>query len=80
MVNGWGRIRGRGKDRGRKWMRRGRKSSWEGEQWIVAQEKEGRGKNRNKKIVLVKLIIQKKAGTATAKSSVCLVKVLDLFL
>jgi hypothetical protein len=23
------------------WMRRGRKNSWEGKQWIVAQEKEG---------------------------------------
>jgi hypothetical protein len=29
------------KDKGREWMRRGRKRSWEGEQWIVAQEKEG---------------------------------------
>jgi hypothetical protein len=36
-------------------MRRGRKSSWEGEQW----ESEG-GKNRDKTIVMVKLIIQKK--------------------
>jgi hypothetical protein len=26
---------GGGKDRGREWMRRGRKSSREGEQWIV---------------------------------------------
>jgi hypothetical protein len=25
----------------REWMRRGRKSSWEGEKWILAQEKEG---------------------------------------
>jgi hypothetical protein len=33
---------GRGvESRGREWMRRIRKSSWEGEQWIVAQEKEG---------------------------------------
>jgi hypothetical protein len=41
------------------WMRRGRKSSWEGEQWIVAQKKgESKGgKNRDKKIVIVKLII-----------------------
>jgi hypothetical protein len=30
------------KDVEREWMRRGRKSSWEGEQWIVAQEKEGK--------------------------------------
>jgi hypothetical protein len=29
-----------GEGMGREWMRRGRKSSWEGEQWIVAQEKE----------------------------------------
>jgi hypothetical protein len=43
-------------------MKRDSKSSWEGEQWIVAQEKEGkwRGKNKDTKIVMVKLIIQKK--------------------
>jgi hypothetical protein len=40
-----------------------------------------RGKNRGKKIVMEKLIIyKKKSGTTTIKSSVCLVKVLDLFL
>jgi hypothetical protein len=27
--------------RGREWMRRGRKSNWEEEQWILEQEKEG---------------------------------------
>jgi hypothetical protein len=27
--------------RRREWMRRGRKSSWEGEQWVLPQEKEG---------------------------------------
>jgi hypothetical protein len=26
-------------DRRRAWLRKGRKSSWEGEQWIAAQEK-----------------------------------------
>jgi hypothetical protein len=41
MVTDWGRIIGEMKT-GRKWMRRGRKNSWEGEQWIVAQEKEGK--------------------------------------
>jgi hypothetical protein len=41
VVTSWGRIRGRGEGRGREWMRRGRKNSWEGEQWIVAKEKEG---------------------------------------
>jgi hypothetical protein len=43
-------------------MRRGRKNSWRGEQWIVPQERrEGKGgENRDKKIVMVKLIIQKK--------------------
>jgi hypothetical protein len=25
----------------KEWMRRGRKNSWEGEQWIVVLEKEG---------------------------------------
>jgi hypothetical protein len=35
-------IEGGGEDIGREWMRRGKKSSWEGEQWIVVQEKEGK--------------------------------------
>jgi hypothetical protein len=41
-------------------MRSGRKSSWEGGKWSVAQEKEGKsaGKNRDKKLVMVKLIMQ----------------------
>jgi hypothetical protein len=41
VVTAWGRIEGGGEDKG-KWMRRGRKSSWAGEQWIVVQEKEGK--------------------------------------
>jgi hypothetical protein len=64
-------------------MRRGRKNSWRGEQWIVPQERrEGKGgENRDKKKIMVKLIIQKKkTGTTTTKSSVCLAKFLDLFL
>jgi hypothetical protein len=36
-VTSWGRIRWGGED-GKEWMRRGRKSSWGGEQWIVVQE------------------------------------------
>jgi hypothetical protein len=32
---------GEGERRGREWMRRGRKSSWEGKAWVLAQEKEG---------------------------------------
>jgi hypothetical protein len=42
-------------------MRRGRKSSWEGEQWIVALEKRESkgGKNRDKKIMMAKLILKK---------------------
>jgi hypothetical protein len=36
LVTGWGRIGGGGKGRGREWMRRGRKNSQEGEQWIAA--------------------------------------------
>jgi hypothetical protein len=40
-VTVWGRI-GRGDEDGKEWMRRGRKSNWEEEQWIVAQEKEGK--------------------------------------
>jgi hypothetical protein len=79
-VIGWGRIGG--KQRQKEWIIMGRKISWEGDQWIVAQERgeSEEGKNRDKKIVMVKLTTQeKKTGTAT-KSSVCLVRVLDLFL
>jgi hypothetical protein len=43
------------------------------------RESEG-GKSKHKKIVMVNLIIQKKTGTATTKSSVCSIKVLDLLL
>jgi hypothetical protein len=39
LVTGWGEWE-RKVRAGREWMRRGRKSSWEGEQWILAQEKE----------------------------------------
>jgi hypothetical protein len=42
VVTGWGRIGVGGKEKGKEWIRRDRKSSWEGEQWIVAQEKEGK--------------------------------------
>jgi hypothetical protein len=63
---------------GRKWMRSGRKSSWEGEQCIVAQEK---GKSeRDKKIVLIKLIQKTNTRYSNNKSSVCLVEVQELFL
>jgi hypothetical protein len=41
VLTGWGRIGGRGENRVEGWMRRGRKCRWEGEQWIVAQEKGG---------------------------------------
>jgi hypothetical protein len=71
--------------------KKGQKSSWEREQWIVSTGKGGKvsegGKNRDKTIVKVKLRIQKRKklqknppGTTTIKSSVCLVKVLELFL
>jgi hypothetical protein len=33
-------MEGGNKD-GKEWMRRGTKSSWEGEQWILVQEKDG---------------------------------------
>jgi hypothetical protein len=33
------RIGGRGEYRAIEWIRRGRKSSWEGEQWIIEQDK-----------------------------------------
>jgi hypothetical protein len=42
LVTGWWRMEGEGEGRGRECMRRGRKTLWEGEQWILAQEKEGR--------------------------------------
>jgi hypothetical protein len=41
VVTGWGRIGRGGEGMGIECTRRGRKSSLEGEQWIVAQEKEG---------------------------------------
>jgi hypothetical protein len=41
LVTGWGRMGGEGEGRGREWVRRGRTSCWGGEQWILAQEKEG---------------------------------------
>jgi hypothetical protein len=37
-MEGWGKMGGRGEGRGTEWMRRGRKSSWEGEQWIISQK------------------------------------------
>jgi hypothetical protein len=54
-VTGLGRIGGGGECRG-KWMRRGRKNRWEGEQWRRRESEEG--KNRGKRIVMVKLVIQ----------------------
>jgi hypothetical protein len=49
-----------GENMERQWKRRGRKSTWEGEQWIVAQEKEGEwSENRDEKILMVKLIVQR---------------------
>jgi hypothetical protein len=61
-VTCWEKIRGGSEDREREWMRKGRKSNWEKEQWIIVQEKRKseEGKNRDKKIMMVKLIIQKK--------------------
>jgi hypothetical protein len=41
VATGWGRTGGGGEVSGREWIRRGRKSSLEGEKWVVAQEKEG---------------------------------------
>jgi hypothetical protein len=38
----WGRIRGISEDKGREWITRDRKSSWEEEQWIVVKEMEGK--------------------------------------
>jgi hypothetical protein len=39
LVKGCGRIGGEDVGREKQCMRRGRKCSWEGEQWILAQEK-----------------------------------------
>jgi hypothetical protein len=41
VLTDWGRVRGRVEEMGKEWMKRSRKSSWEGEQWIVLQEMEG---------------------------------------
>jgi hypothetical protein len=61
-VTGWGELIVGGEERERKWIRRGRKSIWEGRTMDCSTGKGGkvRGKNRDKKIVMVKLIIQKK--------------------
>jgi hypothetical protein len=40
-VTGWERRGGESVGRVREWMRRGRKGSWEGKQWILAQENKG---------------------------------------
>jgi hypothetical protein len=52
-----------GDGRSREWMRRDRKSSWEGQKWIFSTREGGRksegGKSRDEKIVMVKLIVQK---------------------
>jgi hypothetical protein len=41
LVTCWDRMEGEGVGRGKEWMTRGRKISWTGEQWILAQEEEG---------------------------------------
>jgi hypothetical protein len=40
LVIGWRRMRWEGVGRGREWIRRGRKSNWEGAYWILVQEKD----------------------------------------
>jgi hypothetical protein len=42
VLTRWGSVGGEVEDSWREWMRKVRKSSWEREQWIVAQEKEVR--------------------------------------
>jgi hypothetical protein len=64
-------------------MRMGRKSSWEGEQWIIAQKESEGGKNRDKKIVMVDLIIleeKKNHQVQEPQKFSLLVKDLELFL
>jgi hypothetical protein len=60
-LTGWRRLGGGGEGRGKELMRRGRKSMWKREQWIVAQEKEESegDENRDEEIVMVKLIVYK---------------------
>jgi hypothetical protein len=81
-VTGLGRQSGGVKDRGREWIRMGRKHSWAKNNHLhhKKEEESERGKNRDKKTVMVKLIIQKIKGTTTTKISVSLAKLLDLFL
>jgi hypothetical protein len=67
VMTGWGKLGG---EEGGEGFRR---SSWEREQWIVDRKRsksEG-DNNRDKKIEMVKVIIQKKKapGTGTTKSS-----------
>jgi hypothetical protein len=57
-------------------MRRGRKSSG-GRTMDCSTRRESEGdKNRDKKIAMIKLIIQKNHPSTTTKSSVCSAKVL----
>jgi hypothetical protein len=82
MVTGIGEG---GEDRRREWMRMGRKSSWEGEQWICSTGKGGKVKEVRigiKKIVMVKLQYKggKTARYRNNKQFSLLVKVLELFL
>jgi hypothetical protein len=51
---------GEGEGWRREWVRRCRMSCWGGDQWILAQEKEGKSegdKSRDEKIMMVKLIV-----------------------
>jgi hypothetical protein len=41
LVTGWQRMGGKVRAGGREWVRRGRMSCWRGEQWVLAQEKDG---------------------------------------
>jgi hypothetical protein len=73
VVNGWGRVGGEGEDMGREWMRSDRRVA--GRRTMDCSTRKGGGsegaKNQDKKILMVKLTIKKKTGTATTKSSVC---------
>jgi hypothetical protein len=85
VVTGYGRISKGCEDRENEWMRRGRKNSWEGEldsgfYLVQGMEESERGKNRDKKIVMVKLIQKKKNIQYHNNENVSLAKILGLFL
>jgi hypothetical protein len=50
---------GKGKGRGKEWMRKGRTSCWGGKKWILAQERESEQGESSDEKMMVKLTVLK---------------------